>query len=349
MSRRQKMLRGLLIACLAILILACGPDASIHANLADAKIYPMGEIPADAERVEVGIYTTIIDGLDIASSTYDLTAYVWFKWKGDIDPTAHMELSNLTQRYDFTKEPLYEKPLTLPDGRQYQVMQIHGRFFQPFDLKDFPFDKQSIAIIIQDEYRAHENLVYLPDMNQSGFAADLAIPGWRVLGWRAGPVIRDYGSRFGAPDTHLSSRYPALQYEIVIGRHANFFLWKLLMPLLIVLAANWMALLIDPELVDVRTALPATSMLTLVFLQQTYTSELPEVGSLVLMDKIYVLAYVVVVSTLIEVIATASWQKSSEKITDARVSRVDRYTLAAQIGVFFGSVIALLAAADSLA
>jgi hypothetical protein len=294
-----------LIFCLFALP-ACGQDATIHAQRDGASITVVKDLPKGAERVSVGLYPTIVNALDISGSTYDLTAYVWLKWKGPIDPTAHLEFVNLTQRYDFSKEPLFDKPQIAPDGSSYQVLQIHGRFFQPFELANFPFDRQNLSVLIQDEYRAHENIVYVPDTKDSGFGAGLEIPGWKILGWRSQPVMHDYVSRFGAPDAHRSTRFPGLEFELVIARHTNYFTWKLFLPLVIVLSACWFALLIDPELVDVRTALPATSLLTLVFLQQSYSSELPEIGSLVLMDKLYAVAYLLVLATLFQVIAMAS-------------------------------------------
>lgn len=340
--------RGLLIALCAVVLFACGSDATIHPNVAEAKITVLKDIPPNAERVTVGVYPTIINSLDISSSTYDVTAYIWFKWKGPIDPTKHLEFVNLVQRYDFTRELLYEHPVPTPGGGFYQIMQIHGRFFQPFELEDFPFDTQNLSVIVQDEYRAHENVVYIPDTEQSGFAAGLEIPGWQIKGWRAESVLRDYGSRFGAPSTHLSTKYPGLRFEMVITRHVNYFLWKLFLPLLIIVFANWLALLIDPELVDVRTALPATSLLTLVFLQQTYSSELPEVGTLVLMDKIYAWAYFLVIATLVQVIAMASWQKGSEVVLDARVQRIDRIVLGIEVALFAVVVLSVVLSAKVL-
>jgi hypothetical protein len=52
--------------------------------------------------------------------------------------------------------------------------------------------------------------------------------------------------------------------------------------------------------------LPATALLTTVFLQQSYVDQLPQVGYLVLMDKFYVLAYLLLFITLIRIIYTAT-------------------------------------------
>jgi hypothetical protein len=330
-----------LLAWLFVLVAlpACGQDATIHRQAAAQAVHAPKRTPKGAERVEVGVYPTIVNALDPAGSTYDLTAYVWLKWKGPVDPSVNLEFVNLVNRSDFRREALFDKPQSLAGGGSYQILQVHGRFFQPFEFAKFPFDRQTIGLELHDEYRAHENLFYVPDDADSGFAPDLEIPGWKIKGWRSASIVRDYGSRFGAATRGAS--FAGLRFDLVIERHVNYFLWKLFLPLLIILSANWLALMIDPELVDVRTALPATSLLTMVFLQQTYSSELPEIGTLVLMDKIYAAAYLMVMATLFQVIGMASWQKGSQHVSDAHVSWYDRRVLIVQL-LLFATVVLLV-------
>jgi hypothetical protein len=173
----------------------------------------------------------------------------------------------------------------------------------------------------------------------------LKIPGWQILGWRMEKTLQDYASRFGdMGEIGSASRYAGVRFELVIQRSVSFFLWKLLLPLLIVLGANWLVLLLKPALVEVRTALPATFLLTLVFLQKSYSDNLPTIGSLVLMDKIYAVAYLVVIATMIQVIVTATWvQRADSPILEARVARFDKRSLIVQI-VFFAVAVGVIVA-----
>ena len=138
-----------------------------------------------------------------------------------------------------------------------------------------------------------------------------------------------------------------MRFEPVIQRSISFFLWKLLLPLLIVLGANWLVLLLKPALVEVRTALPATFLLALVFLQKSYSDNLPTIGSLVLMDKIYAAAYLVVIATMIQVIVAATWvQRADSPILESRVARLDKRSLIAQIAFFALAVGAIVTTAQ---
>ena len=62
------------------------------------------------------------------------------------------------------------------------------------------------------------------------------------------------------------------------------------------------ALLLHPQYIDTRAQLPIGGLLTAVFLQQSYSSALPDTGYMVLMDKIYLLAYAIISSVLLLVI-----------------------------------------------
>ena len=53
---------------------------------------------------------------------------------------------------------------------------------------------------------------------------------------------------------------------------------------------------------DARAGIPVTVLLTLVFLQQTYRDELPDLPFLTFLDQVYVIAYVVTLLAFILVI-----------------------------------------------
>ena len=114
-----------------------------------------------------------------------------------------------------------------------------------------------------------------------------------------------------------------------------------MLPLVILLMASWMILMLDPKLIEVRTALPATGLLTAVFLQQSYSDGLPEVGYLVLIDKVYAVAYAMILFTLLRAI----WTSRTELVTDhavAAAKSTDRKLLAGQVALFIVSVAAII-------
>jgi hypothetical protein len=340
--RRWAVWATLLALALAMLF---APFVSlVHSPLLaqERGLEPLPTIPDGAQQVTVGIYPLTVYSLDIETNTYYVDAYIWFRWQGEIDPTATMELMNAVEEWGLTQTFILEEPQTLADGSLYQIMRVEGRFFQPFSLADFPLDQQKLTILIEDSTYPVEQLVYVPDLEDSGYGDTLRVPGWDLAGWRLESLLHHYDSRFGETGSEASTSFAVMRYELTIARPLNFFIWKLLLPLLIVLGANWTTLLLHPSLVEVRTAMPATALLTTVFLQQSYSDSLPEVGYLVLLDKIYVLAYVLIIATIAQVIIVASRTKQHE-VDEYRQAKVqDRLGLTAQLVLFVGGLLFLI-------
>jgi hypothetical protein len=341
----SKKLRALLPLALAIpllIIILAAPSPHVTPVIAQSGGFTqMEELPPDAQQVFVGVYANNVYNLDIQNNTFYLDAYVWFRWKGDIDPTATVEFINAVEEWGMVQTNILEEPSELADGSKYQIMRIESRFVQPFTLADFPLDAQQLTLLIEDTTFSADQLVYVPDTADSGYGDMLKIPGWEITNWSMDSQVHNYGSQFGELGSALATDYSVLRYALNIERLVNFFLWKLLLPLLIVLVAHWCTFLINPTMVEVRTAMPSTALLTTVFLQQSYTSMLPEVGYLVLMDKIYVVAYLLIIATLAYTIVSAVWVHNDETGGVVRAKRLDRLMLIGEV-LFFVIALAVI-------
>jgi hypothetical protein len=296
--------------------------------------------PASAQQVKVGFYPLSVYQLDMASNTYYVDTYMWMRWKGDIDPTATVEFTNMVEEWGKQQENLLTEPTVLEDGSKYQIMRVEGRFVQPFNLSDYPLDRQKLSIMMEDTTNGAETISYVFDTQGSGIGDSLQIPGWTLNGWSSRALTHDYGTNFGEEAT--PSSYSALEFSVNISRPLSFFYWKLLLPLFIVFSAALAALLIRPQDLDVRTALPAGALLTAIFLQKSYSDGLPDLGYLILMDRIYLVVYALIVVTLIRAIIA---YKASEGAKDAKLMAIqatDRKILALQLGLFVGAVVAVV-------
>ena len=263
--------------------------------------------PSSAQVVKVGFYPVSLYELDMGSNTYYVDMYVWLRWKGDIDPTASLEFTNMVEEWGKQMEPIHSEPKVLADGSKYQILKVEGRFVQAFSLLDFPLDRQQLSITVEDSVNSNDVIAFEVDQESSGIGAKLKIPGWSLTGWSARSLVHNYGSTLG--EDAAPSQYSAAEFSLNIERPISYFYWKLLMPLVIVLLASLSALVLSPKSIDARTALPAGALLTAIFLQQSYSEGLPDLGYLILMDKIYLVAYSLIVLTLIRAIYV--FQKTS--------------------------------------
>jgi hypothetical protein len=317
------------------------PDIPVMDSL-PGSLTPASAPDPEAEVVKVGLYGMNSYEVDVASNTFYFSGYMWMRWKGDIDPTATMEFANAVEDWGITVKPLAESPQEMKNGDKYLIMRIQGRFFQPLDMRNYPLDSQFLSLIVEDSVNDSTKIAYIADTDASGTDVQFVVPGWHLQGLSAQPLIHSYGTDFGTGDASESA-YSALRFSIHLDRVRNLFLWKLLLPMLLVLVTNWLALLLAPRLIEVRTAMPATALLTTVFLQQASLDALPQVSSLVLMDYIYVMAYALIVVTFAQII----WDNNRIELGDAaslaRIRRGDRISLVIQFAVAAVFLAALVA------
>jgi hypothetical protein len=318
---------GLTLAVLAILVAGSGPA-----------------IAAEGEPLEVyvGAYAMTIQELDQQNSSFYADFYLWFRWQGeDLDPSASMEFVNNLERWGLTQNPVYEEPKKLPNGEFTQQYHVQGKFFSALQLGDYPLDSHRLSIEMEDAQTTESGLIYLPDSEQSALDAGLKIPGWSINGHDMTVTAHTYTTKFGeaagAEDT-----YSRASFGITIERPKNFFIWKLMLPLLIVVLIALSILVVHPSNIEVRLGAPATALLALVFLQQAYTGTLPETGDLVLLDKIYVLSYALIVALMFVTILTSHWVREGAADATERAIRLDRVAEVTLFVMFVSGVASLI-------
>lgn len=303
------------------------------------ELKPAQSPATTATPVHIGFYPVSVYEMEMGSNTFYADLYMWLKWKGDLDPVASLEFTNMVEEWGKQQEGLKAEPQVLPDGSKYMILKIEGRFVQPFDLRNYPLDRQQLSIRVEDSVNTAEQVVFVIDQENTALGANLQIPGWALSGWSGQVFEHDYKSNLG--EAGASSTYSSAQFNMHIERSTSYFLWKLLMPLVIVLIAALSALILSPKSIDARTALPGGALLTAIFLQMGYSDALPELAYLILMDKIYLVAYIMIVLTLVRAIVTFQRCEQANPTDIQRMLKTDKQLMVVQLLVF-GVLTALL-------
>jgi hypothetical protein len=258
---------------------------------------------ASPQRVEVGLYLSNVNDIDLVAGTYTADFYMWFRWKGKLDPTQTVEFKNMVERWGTTERPLEEEPVVLEDGTRYQLIHYQGMFNNKFPLHAYPLDEQDILLEIEDLEHTRADIQYVPLVAESGFNPALRLPGWELAGHAIEVGEYRYPTRFGLPASHQrTSAYSRLTYRLHLRRPLWGYTFKMLLPVVIVLASTFAIFWLAPDQVDSRVSIAVTGLLSAVALNITVVSNLPEVGYQVLVDKIYNLSYLVIFFALLATI-----------------------------------------------
>ena len=295
--------------------------------------------PAQPQQVRTGIYLMNLYSLNMDEHSFYADFYIWFKWRGRLDPT-NIEFVNAIEKWSMDKAGFDgdTTPVVLKDGTKYKIMRIEGRFFHAFSLNRFPLDRHTLDIQVENPNYPADSLVYLPDTSATGIRHTLHLVGWEQQHYRLESSVHDYGTDFGNAQEN-ARRYSNLSFLLTLSRPFSYFLLKMLLPLIIVLVVSLGALLLHPTHIDTRSSLPIGGLLTAVFLQESYSDALPDTGYMVLMDKIYLLSYVLISLILLQVIRASN--QSMREHSPLQIMRDERSRAILYFAIFLLSVVLL--------
>lgn len=256
--------------------------------------------------LKVGVYAMNNYAINLQVPSFSSTGYVWFKWDQAVQDyfQAHglkvwkvvtpINLLDIPQAADSVFQPIGEdRPLRMADGSYYQIVSYKGEFFvDRADFTQHPFTRVSLPIMLEpdDIELSYGMLRLMPDLEGSGVGQFIdRSNGWIDIGWDLGEYRHHYATDFGFGEG--ASDYSQMVFQVVYASSAWYSFWKLLVPLLTVMAMVVGATKMDPEQWEVRLTLPVTVLLALVFLQQGYSADLPQLPYLTFIDEVYVVAY----------------------------------------------------------
>lgn len=165
-----------------------------------------------------------------------------------------------------------------------------GNFKQKFNLSDFPFDKQRLDFA----FKPNESIIYtfntlydpLQAMTTRQELVDLELTEWDL---NVDTADVDYGDVYL---TENDSYVPFIYVNFDIKRKSGYFIYKILLPILIILIISWSVFWIRPQELESRITISIVCMLSLIAYNFVIDESLPKIGYLTLIDWFVFLAYV---------------------------------------------------------
>ena len=301
----------------------------------------LGEVRTPgAGEVLIGAYLNDVPVLDLVSHSYPGDIYVWFRWTDpELDPMETYEFMNFYDPEAHIESVLYDEPQEMPDGSFYNIIRHQGAFTAPMPLGRYPFDQQELRFIVEDAEHGTEEMVFIAGSEGFTINRDISLPGYRVGTPELRITGKSYPTIFGDLSNPETGAYSRATFAVPISRPWQTGVIKLILPTVIVLLCAGLALAIHPDMSDARIGLVITALLTLVALQITTSSSLPEVGYLMVIDQIYILCYVVILAVLVWVVR-GTWRTDADD--DIRDARRDTRVLWGVSGAFLLLLIALV-------
>lgn len=306
----------------------------------------------DGKPVEVSIALHVINLADIdeVSERFNLMFYLLAQWN---DPRLAFSPRDPTERFHaFTPNQIWHPRLEFineigaqsagdaalrvrPDGTVLYVERAGGELSTRFRLRRFPFDRQRLEIIIHPfigqalvvRLRADQAHTWI-----SGEEAEYSsLAEWQMMGIKARDAQVSF-SRFGP--------IPEARFEIVVRRKYHYYIWKIFVPLLLMVALSWSVYWIDPKDLSSQVQISITTILTVIAFAFSISLSLPKVPYLTFIDAFFLDCLMFVFFTAVEITTVHVSGRTQRVDLGLKIRRVGR--VAVPIAFFASNAIIAL-------
>jgi len=176
----------------------------------------------------------------------------------------------------------------LVDVETFRFYRCTGTFTSQVDLRDYPFDTQSLDINIEDAVYGVDTLSFVPDPRRTSLDATFRLSGYGVASVGATAFKHQYPSRFDRDDLYVS-RY---KFTLGLDRFAQSAAFSVYVPAFIIVLISLIGLWVPAEELEVRSNAGAPMLAAAVLFHYSLIQSLPATGYLTHADKLMLGVYV---------------------------------------------------------
>jgi hypothetical protein len=162
----------------------------------------------------------------------------------------------------------------------------------PFDLRRFPFDRQQLEVEIESFAWTDEVLRFHEETGKIGFSDRLEMPEWQIRGVEASVTSRQ--------EVRDRAAFSEFLLQIEVARKSGYYVWKLVLPLVLLVCVSWIVFWLTDWMVNRRLGLAFRGVLIVVAYQFVISGSLPRVSYLTLMDSFLMFSFIMMVLTILQ-------------------------------------------------
>jgi hypothetical protein len=339
--------RAIALMAMAIALLGCGsialagsaPPLASAPSAAAAAANPLLNPPvSDDYRMPVAIAMRVINVSDVdeVGQRFKVVGYLTAHWKDPrlaftpLAPREKFRTYSSEQvwhpRFDFVNgvvpHSAYDVTMRVfPDGTVRYSERSSAELSNTYRLRTFPFDRQTLEILIHPTVADDALVTLLPE----GVGAMSAEP--RVYDSLAQWEITGMGAAIERVPGAGGDSIGEVRFTISIARHFNFYIWKVFLPLLLMVVLSWTVFWIDPTELSSQVQISVTTILTVIAFAFAIQANLPKVPYLTFIDVFFLICYLFVFATAIELTAVHLAGRSGHGPRIRRLSTAIRVVL----------------------
>ncbi len=284
----------------------------------NAEVYPTTR-PIEANgptEVYVSFYVIDFEKIDNIDQSFTLDIVIRLRWndqrlankEGTIPLKSiwnpNIQIYNLR---DIDKR-FPEIVIAQQDGSIQYTQRYHTTLSSPLNFTDFPFDIQTLPITLLSFGNTPDEVQMIFEM--AGGSGKYSISDWEVE--QIGAKISNIKANLFNDGSEIIVR-PRLDYKFTAKRHIQYYWWKVLAPLMLILFLSWAVFWIDPSQVGAQIGVAGTSILTLIAFLYKLDNILPPVSYLTHMDHFIFTALILVFIAYLEALVSTTFALNGKK------------------------------------
>ncbi len=247
------------------------------------------EAPALADNqttrpIYVGIYLHDIYNFDINHGVFKADFEMWAKWRGEFDTSA-LRIKNAGD--------VQQQALGQESDRDWHSARwrVRGTLRGRFPVQRFPFDEQKVQITF--ELPQHEGRL-VHDLASSGMAKTFSLSDWfyEPKFWPVHHTKRFRSDLGTLAREGKESTVHRVGYQVILRRPIVTVMLKLFLPLAIIALVALVALFVNARVVEARSAIGITALLSCFAFQFTIGDSIPSVAYATMADYLFLIAYI---------------------------------------------------------
>lgn len=303
-----------------------GPEPAVRA----VEGAPAGGSSAPAVgavQAQAAIYVVSISKLDLRAQSFDASFYLYVRCEQKCSPDS----------WELMNGKVTDKSLQI-DTPTLKEWRVDASFSCDPNFRLYPFDAQSLPIVIEHSTLTNSKMIYVPYLQNSGVDPAVTAPGWEIGQFSFTESLHHY--------VPLGETYSQLRFSVPLSRSTLASISKNFVPLIIVVLLGISTLVLAGNDMQLRTG--GTALLALTLFYVASTAAIPSVGYLTLWDEAVGLGYILLFLVLL-CGAVGSYLYGEDKFegeAGKALNKRMRFWFAIAIGVLAtgGSVIIVLTA-----
>ncbi len=320
---------GVVATLLCVLVPATVRGAGIEA---DTGLLSPPMVDNKPVNVKVGLFLTNLVDVDEVKELFQISGYLFMTWK---DPRLAFSPAGGATERSYNPDSIWvprvlminatarrEKITTNvrgdPDGTVHYLELFQAELSTSFYLESFPFDTESLEVFVVPFLDERQTMTLEYDRQVAGVGTEpfVELAQWKILGLQG----TDQRHTIGTTGKTISE----LEIDVVVQRRYRYYIWKVFLPLLAMVAIAYSAFWIKTSDYYTQISITLTAILTEIAFLFAISSSLPKVPYLTFIDAFFLMSFAFSCACIVELVAVHQSLEFNRAEYAARLRTISR-------------------------